>query len=209
VLAEVRSREALSAMLLFAITSLVIFSFALDLSPVAAEDVVPGILWVTFLFASILGLNRSFQRELEQRSIEGLMLAPLPRSMIYAAKMLGNFLFLLLIELVALPVVIALYNITVPPLLLPLLILGTLGLSAAGTIFAAMAVNTRLRDILLPLMLLPIVIPLLVGAVQATGVMLRGGSLWQDAGSSLLLIAAFDTVFVTLSALLFENVLEE
>ncbi|MDQ4074807.1 MAG: heme exporter protein CcmB [Chloroflexota bacterium] len=208
-IAEWRSREALSAMFFFSVTSLLIFNFALDLSPVSAQDVVPGILWVTFLFASLLGLNRSFQREKEQSSIEGLMLAPVGRSAIYVAKMVGNFLFLLVIELVALPVMVALFNVALPLSILPVLLLGTLGLSAAGTIFAAMAINTRLRDVLLPLMLLPVVVPLLVGSVQATGAVMGGNSLLGSASSSILLIVAFDVIFLTLPSLLFEYVLEE
>ena len=208
-LAEWRSRDAISTMFFFSVTSLLIFNFSLDLSPLSARDVGPSILWVTFVFAALLGLNRSFQREKEQSSIEGLMMAPMPRSTIYVAKMIGNWLFLLTIELFALPVMIALFNVTLPLSIIPLLLMGTLGLSAAGTIFAAMASNTRLRDVLLPLMLLPVLVPLLVGAVQATGAAMRGDSLLEDASSSLLLIAAFDLIFVTLSILLFEYVLEE
>lgn len=196
-------------MFFFTVTALLIFNFALDLSPVSVRDVGPGILWVTFVFAALLGLNRSFQREQEQHSIEGLMMAPMPRSAIYVAKLIGNFLFLLAIELVALPVMVALFNVALPLALAPILLLGTLGLSAAGTIFAAMASNTRLRDVLLPLMLLPILVPLLVGAVQATGTVLRGGSLLADALGSLQLIIAFDVIFVTLAMLLFDYVLEQ
>lgn len=208
-LAEWRTRDALSAMFFFAVTALLIFNFALDLSPVDARDVGPGILWVTFVFAGLLGLNRSFQREQEQSSLEGLMLAPMPRSAIYLAKMIGNLLFLLTIELFALPVMVALFNITIPLATLPILLLGTLGLSAAGTIFAAMASNTRLRDVLLPLLLLPMLVPLLVGAVQATGTVFQGRPLLPDAASPLTLLVAFDIIFITLSALLFEHVLEQ
>ncbi len=196
-------------MFFFAVTALLLFNFALDLSPVDARDVLPGILWMTWLFAGVLGLNRSFGREQEQGSIEGLMMAPVGRSAIYLAKMSGNFLFLTAIELIALPVTVALFNVALPLTLLPILLLGTLGLSAVGTLFAAMAVNTRLRDVLLPLLLMPFSVPLLVGAVQATGVALQGGELLAEAGSSLGLIGAFDLIFVTLSMLLFEFVLEQ
>lgn len=207
--AEWRSREALSAMFLFAATSLLIFNFALDLSPVAAQDVAPGILWVTFVFAGLLGLNRSFQRERDQSSIEGLMMAPVGRSAIYLAKLAGNFLFLLVIEVIALPIMTALFNLALPWTVLPVLVLGTIGFSAAGTIFAAMAVNTRLRDVLLPLMLLPVLVPLLIGAVQATGAAIQGLPLLEEARSALALIVAFDIIFITLSVLLFEYVLEQ
>jgi heme exporter protein B len=207
--AEARSREAISTMFFFAVTALLIFNFALDLSPVPARDVVPGILWVTFLFAALLGLNRSFQREKDQSSIEGLMLAPVGRGSVYIAKMAGNFLFLLAIELVALPVVVALFNVNLTWAVLPILLLGTLGISAAGTIFAAMAIDTRLRDVLLPLMLLPVIVPLLVGVVQATGAVIRGGALLEDAAPAIMLVVAFDIIFVTLSILLFDHVLEQ
>ncbi len=208
-LVEWRSRDALSAMFLFAVTSLLIFNFALDLSPVGAQDVVPGILWVTFVFAGLLGLNRSFQAEREQSSIEGLMMAPVGRSAIYLAKVAGNLLFLLVFEVLSLPILVALFNLALPLTLLPILFAGTLGLAAAGTIFAAMAANTRLRDVLLPLLLLPVVLPLLVGAVQATAAALRGESLLGEAAPALLLIAAFDLIFLTLGFLLFEYVLEQ
>lgn len=208
-LAEWRSRDALASMFFFSVLALLIFNFALDLSPVDMEDVVPGVLWVTFVFAALLGLNRSFQREREQGSMEGLMLMPAPRGLIYAAKLVGNFLFLTIIELCALPVLIILYNITIPLLLFPILLLGTLGVSASGTMFAAMASNTRLRDVLLPLMLLPIIVPLLVGAVRATGVVLDPNPILSDAQSAILLMVAFDVIFVTLSYLLFDFVLEQ
>jgi heme exporter protein B len=208
-LAEWRSRDALASMFFFAVLALLIFNFALDLSPVDMEDVVPGILWVTFVFAALLGLNRSFQREREQGSLEGLMMMPAPRGLIYAAKLVGNFLFLTIIELCALPVLIILYNIAIPWLLFPILFLGTLGVSASGTIFAAMASNTRLRDVLLPLLLLPIIVPLLVGAVTATRVVLDPEPILSDAQSAILLMVAFDVIFVTLSYLLFDFVLEQ
>jgi heme exporter protein B len=209
VLAEWRSRDALASMFFFSVVSLLIFNFALDLSPVEMQDVVPGILWVTFVFAALLGLNRSFQRERDQGSLDGLMLIPAPRGLIYVAKLVGNFLFLTIIELCALPVLIILYNITIPWLLLPILLLGTLGVSASGTIFAAMASNSRLRDVLLPLMLLPIIVPLLVGAVTATGVVLDPNPVLSDAQSAIVLMVAFDSIFVTLSYFLFDFVLEQ
>jgi heme exporter protein B len=187
---------------------MLIFSFALDLSPIAPEDVVPGVMWVTFLFASLLGLNRSFGREMQAHSLEGLMLAPVPRAAIYLSKMLGNLFFLLVVEVVALPVIVVLFNLALPWTLLPVLLLGTLGLSAAGTMFAAMAVNTRLRDVLLPLMMLPVVVPLMVGVVRVTGVLLDARPL-SEASSSFGLIVAFDVIFLVASLLLFEYVLEE
>lgn len=208
-LTEWRSRDGVMTMILFSVTSLLIFNFSLDLSPIPPADVVPGILWVTFVFASLLGLNRSFQREREQGGIEGLMMAPVPRSALYLAKLIGNALYLLLIEMVALPVTVALFDLPFPPAIVPVILLGTIGISAAGTLFSAMAAHTRLRDGLLPLLLLPILIPLLVGAVRATGVLADGGSVADVGSSPYLLLVAFDVIFVTGALLLFDVVLEQ
>lgn len=207
-LAEWRSKEALATMLFFSASAMLIFSFALDLAPIDPLDVVPAVMWVTFLFASLLGLNRSFAREMEGHSLWGLKLSPIPRSSIYLAKMIGNFLFLTVIELIALPLIVVLFNVALPWPTLGVLLLGTLGLSSAGTVFAAMAVNTRLRDVLLPLMMLPVVVPLMVGVVQVTGALLKG-RMFSDYASSLWLIVAFDVIFWVTSLLLFDFVLEE
>ena len=122
--------------------------------------------------------------------------------------MIGNFLFLTVIELIALPLIVVLFNVALPWPTLGVLLLGTLGLSSAGTVFAAMAVNTRLRDVLLPLMMLPVVVPLMVGVVQVTGALLKG-RMFSDYASSLWLIVAFDVIFWVTSLLLFDFVLEE
>ena len=195
-------------MLFFAATALLIFSFAFDLAPVASADVVPAILWVTLLFASLLGLNRSVAREREQGAGDGMMLAPVGRGALYAAKLLANLLFLLVVLAVALPLLLIFFDIALPLALLPLLFLGALGISAAGTMFATMAANTRLRDVMLPLLLMPILVPMLIGAVQATGALLRGDSL-ADISSAITLIVLFDLIFIVLSALLFDAVLEQ
>lgn len=208
--AEWRSKEAISAMFVFALIALMIFNFALDLSPVQTKVVAPGILWVAFIFAGILGLNRSFTREKDQGNLEGLMLAPVDRSAIYVGKLLSTLLILFAIEAVTLPLFAALFNVALPvlPLLVPL-VLGSVGFATTGTIFAAMAVNTRLRDVLLPLLLLPILVPVVIAAVKASGVVVAGQSLLSDAGHWVGLLVAFDVIFLTVSLLLFEYVLEE
>jgi heme exporter protein B len=208
--AEWRSKDALGAMFIFAVISLMIFNFALDLSSVETRIVAPGILWVAFIFAGILGLNRSFSREKDQGNLEGLMLAPVDRSAIYVGKLLSTLVILFAVEAITLPLFAALFNVALPvfALLVPL-VLGSVGFAVVGTIFAAMAVNTRLRDVLLPLLLLPILVPVVIAAVKASGAVVNGQSLIVDAGHWVGLLVAFDVIFLTASLLLFEFVLEE
>jgi heme exporter protein B len=206
---EVRTKEMLSSMLVFALLVTVIFSFAVDPRSVDMADLAPGLLWVAFAFSGILGLNRSFALEKARNSLEGLMLTPVDRSGIYLAKMLGNFVFLSIVELVILPLFWVLSNLTTFPLALALVVpLGTLGFVAAGTLFAAMTVNTRAREVMLPMLLLPVSVPVIVAAVKSTAALMAGDPLAGIAGWLQLLVAC-DVVFVVLSLLIFEYVIEE
>lgn len=209
VISEVRTREMLSSMLVFALLVTVIFSFAVEPGSVDMMHLAPGLLWVAFTFAGILGLNRSFALEKARNSLEGLMLTPLDRSGIYLAKMLGNFVFLSIVEAVVLPLFWVLSNLTLFPLAVVLIVpLGTLGFVAAGTLFAAMTVNTRAREVMLPILLLPVSIPVVVAAVKATGAVMAGESLAATA-NWLQLLAACDVVFIVVSVLIFEYVIED
>jgi len=209
VAAELRTKEAVSSMFVFALLTIVIFNFALDLTPVNTKDVAPGILWVTFTFAGVLGLNRSFLREKDQGCLEGLMMTPVDRSALYFGKLLANWLFITVIEAISLPLFGIFFNIPIlQPMILPITLLGTLGFTAVGTIFAAMAVNTRLRDVLLPIMLFPIVVPVVIAAVKSTGAVLNARPL-SEYSHWLQLMLAFDALFVATSFMLFEHVLEE
>lgn len=209
-LTEWRSREALSVMVVFAVLAILIFNFALDLAPTDREEVTPGLLWIAFIFAGLLGLNRSFAREREEGNLDGLMLAPVDRSAIYLAKFLSNFAFILSIEIITLPLFAALYNVSLPIVTLAVpVLLGTIGFAVIGTIFAAMAVNTRLRDVLLPILVLPILIPVVIAAVKASAAAIDGQSLIADAGNWIGLLIVFDVLFFTISMLLFDFVLEQ
>jgi heme exporter protein B len=209
VVSEVRTREMLSSMLVFALLVTVIFSFAIEPGSVDMMDLAPGLLWVAFSFAGILGLNRSFALEKTRNSLEGLMLAPVDRSGIYLAKMLGNFVFLSVVEAVVLPLFWVLSNLTIFPLAVILIVpLGTLGFVAAGTLFAAMTVNTRARDVMLPILLLPVSVPVIVAAVKATGAVMAGEPLASTA-NWLQLMAACDVVFIVVSVLIFEYLIED
>jgi heme exporter protein B len=208
-IAELRTKEILSSVLVFGLLAIVIFNFAFELKSVRMSDLAPGILWVAFTFSGVLGLNRSFMLEREGAALEGLMLAPLDRSGIYVAKMLSNLAFMLLAEAVLLPLFWALSNLRFFPLSLILIAaLGTLGFVAIGTLFAAMTVNARAREVMLPMLLFPVAVPVLLAAVNATGTVLAGEPLSAARGWLQLLIAC-DVIFLVLSLLTFEYVIEE
>ena len=205
---ELRSRDLLSSATVFSLLVLLIFNFALDLTGDTARAVAPGVLWVTFVFAGMLTLGRSFAREREGGALQGLLLAPLDRGALFLAKLLTNLVLLGIVEVVALPAFVALYNLALDPgAVLLVTALGTLGFATVGTLFSAVAANTRAREALLPLLLFPILVPVIIGAVQATGQTLRGTG---NAGPPWLgLLAAFDAIFLALCYAAFEYVIEE
>ena len=207
--AELHTREMISAMLVFSILALLIFSFALDLRGATARAAAPGVLWATVAFAGTLGLSRSLAREQQAGCMDGLLLAPVDRSAIFFGKALGNAILMGLVELALLPLFSALFGV---PLLRPgvLLVtaLGTVGYAAVGTLLAAIAVNTRAREVMLPIMLLPLAIPVLIASVRATGVLVEGGALGYATGWVRLLVV-YDLVIVAVALLTFGYVLEE
>jgi heme exporter protein B len=207
--AELHTREMVSAMLVFAVLSLLVFSFALDLRGDMAEAAAPGVLWATVAFAGTLGLSRSLAREQQTGCIDGLLLAPVDRSAIFFGKVLGNLLFIGVVEIVLLPLTVILFNLPLlrPPVML-VIALGTVGYAAVGTLLAAIAVNTRAREVMLPILLLPLAIPNLIAAVQATGGLIEGASL-ADVGGWAQLLVAYDLVIIAVSMLTFEYVVEE
>ena len=209
ILLEVRTKEIVSSVLLFAFLAVIIFSFAFDPTPAVVALVAPGILWVAFTFAGVLGFNRSFILEKDKGSLDGLLLCPVSRDVIYLGKLAGTFLFMVVVEALLLPVFAVLYDFSlfIPELLL-IAVLATLGFAAVGTLFAAMAVNTRSRETMLPLLLLPLTVPVIIAAVEATGAILDGDSL-GELGRWWQLLLAFDVIFLVLSSLLFGAVLEE
>ncbi len=209
VLLELRTKEVVTSVFMFALLAMVIFNFAFDPSPSVLALVAPGILWVAFTFAGVLGFNRSFALEKENGSLEGLLLCPVTRDVIYFGKLLGIFLFMMVIEVVLLPLFAVLYNLPVlEPKLLLISALATLGFSGVGTLFSAIAVNTRSREIMLPVLLLPVASPLVIAAVEATRASLDGAS-WGEIGRWWGILVAFDVVFLIVSSFLFGSTLEE
>lgn len=209
--AELRSRELLTSMLVFSLLVILIFNFALDLDPRtrAQSSVTSGVLWVIFTFAGTLGLNRSMAVEKDRGCMDGLLLAPVDRSAIYFGKAAGNLVFMLLVEIIILPIYSLLYNVNLfqPGLLLATL-LGSIGYVAVGTLLAAMAVQARTRDILLPILLFPVVLPLIMGAVKASTGFLEGVEL-AEILPWLNLLIAYDIIFIAVAFMVFDYVVEE
>jgi heme exporter protein B len=211
VLVELRARETVLAGAVFALLVLVIFNFAFDLRVENVAEVAPGVLWVTVTFAGVLSLGRAFARERDRRTLDGLLLAPVDRSALYLAKVAASFAAMLVVQLIAVPAFIALFNLSVVlPLLALGLLLGTLGLAGVGTLFAAIAAHTRAREVLLPLLLFPIQVPVILATVKTTGAAIRvPGTEPPEVGQWLGLLVAFDALFLALSVLLFEYAIEE
>ena len=207
--AEIRSRELLSGMALFALLSVLVFSFALELDKTARAQAISGVLWVTLIFASLLGFNRSLSLEHDRGSLDALLLAPVSRKAIYVGKLLGNFLFTLLVALVLLPLMTALYGANLlDAWLLMTTTVGVFGFCAIGTLLATLAVQTRAREALLPIALLPVCLPLLLTAVRATNGILSAApqSEWQI---WLQLLCAITVIYLALCLLLYGFVLED
>ena len=206
--AELRSRELLGLMALFALLAILVFSFALELDRPGRQDAVSGVLWVTLLFASILGHNRSVALEREHGGFDALLLAPVARGAIFAGKLLANALFTLTIALLLLPLLTVLYNLPQFPAALLLIVPpGCLGLAAVGTLLAAVTVQTRARDSLLPVLLLPVALPLLLATLRAGNAAL--GNLPQaELQTWLLMLLLIDGIYLAAGFLLYETVLE-
>ncbi|MBM3958884.1 MAG: heme ABC transporter permease CcmB [SAR202 cluster bacterium] len=208
-LLELRNRDILVSLVVFAMLVLIIFNFAIELTAVNLDALGPGILWVAIAFAGVIGLNRTFVLEKDHDALDGLMLAPVSRDTIFLGKALGSMGFILLSELVIFPVFAALFGVDILRLeTLAVALLASLGLAAAGTVFGAMAVSTRSREIMLPVLFLPVISPVLIGAVEATARVASGAS-WSAVSQWLQIIAVFDLVFVVAGVLLFQYVLED
>lgn len=207
--AEWRSREMLSAMLVFALLVIFIFNFALELQTQLRAGLSAGVLWVTLTFAGTLGLNRSLAVEKDRGCLDGLLLAPVDRVAIFAGKALANWAFMLIVAAIMLPLFGLFYNagLILPGVIL-VVILGSEGYVAVGTLLASMAVQARTRDILLPILLFPVVIPVVVAAVKATGGYLQAFPI-EEIRPWLNLLFVYDVVFTSVAFMVFDSVLEE
>jgi len=210
-LSEIRTKEVVLSMCFFAFLVLIIFNFAFFSHVGSSSGVLSGMLWVAFLFSGLLGLHQSFGSEKERGSLQGLFLCPVDRSVIYVGKMMSNFCFMALMEILIIILFSILFQVRLWPIFVPLaliLFLGTLGFVFVGTILSAMAVNARAREIVLTIMLFPIVVPLTIASVKATEQILNGKGVTDIVGW-LKILLAFDLVFFFVSYTTFGFVIEE
>ncbi len=208
---EWRTKTAFASSLVFAVLVLAVFYFMRDPTIVTLVDIAPGALWVTITFAAMLGLNRAFLLEQENHSLDGLLLTPAPRTAIFVGKLLGNLVFVFTVELASLPLFILFYDLPLGrelPTLTLVMVLATLAFVTVGTLLSSMVVRTRFAELMLPVLLLPFLVPPVVGAVQLTARILASRPLSELSGW-LKLLVSFDVVFLVLCVLLFEATLDE
>jgi heme exporter protein B len=209
---EAKSWEVLTTTLFFAVSCILIFAFAFVKEGRPVDDAAAGILWIAIAFSGTLALGRTFERERYGETLRALLLAPAPRAALYVGKLLGMLALLGLAELLLVPLVALLFQAPLfghPLLLVALLGGGTLGFAAVGTLFAAMLVRTRSRDVLLPILLYPIIIPVIIAGVRGTAALLEATPDEPTAIMWIGILAAFDTVFVTLALWTFEPLMTE
>jgi heme exporter protein B len=207
---ELRSKESISSMLMFGILVLVIFMFAFQANTVEGAMIAPGTLWVAFSFAAILGLNRSLAMEIDNDCIQGLLLAPLGRGELYLGKVASNFAFMMIAELIVLPVFVILNNLRFNMQFLEVVAiaaLGTLGIAAIGTILSTISSNTRMKEVMLPILQIPLTVPVVIASVEATSQVLNNDN--PQISTWLSILAGFSIVYLTVSYLVFEFAVEE
>jgi heme exporter protein B len=208
--AEMRTKEALNASLAFALMILLLFSYTFDPSQEMMREVSGGLLWIVFAFAGTLTLNRSFARELPNDCLDALIAAPIPGSALFLGKCFASFVLVLAVELVSLPVFGIFYNVkwtTQLPALLMVLLLGTWALTVIGTIFSALTVNIKLREVMLPMLTYPILMPALMAAMRLTTLLVTGQPIGDEDMAWLKMLIGFDVIFTAVSLALVETVL--
>ncbi len=207
---ELRNRETISSMLFFALIVILIFSFSFSMDQQAAREVIAGIIWVAFAFTGIIGLGKSFSAELQNDCLEALQMVPESKGAIYLGKVVANFSFMFVVEILLFPMFMIFFNLNVVEeisLLLLIFFLATVGLSAVGTLFSALTVQIRAREVMLPILLLPLVVPVMIAAVEATKGALSGDPLTMYS-QWLELLAIFDVIFTVVSFWMFEFVMD-
>ncbi|MGD0131198.1 MAG: heme exporter protein CcmB [Bryobacteraceae bacterium] len=206
---EIRGKEAVNASVSFALVILLLFSFAFDLEPEQIRDIAGGLLWLIFAFAGTLILNRSFARELVNDCLDALLASPVSGAQLFFGKCLANYVLIIIVECISLPVFAIFYNIRLPQrlaLLFLVMLLGTWGITVIGTLFSAMTVNLRLRELMLPTLIYPMLIPALIGAIELSRALITGGPLAENMIWFRILVA-FNVIFTILSLALVEIVL--
>ena len=208
-LLEIRSKEVVLAVLVFSLLSIVVFNIAFDPTPRTVAMVAPGILWVALAFGGILGLSSAFALEVENGGFTGTLLTPIARDAFFFGKVISSFVFMAFVELILVPVMVILFDLNIPVFLFVIVsALALLAVSLVGTLFAAMAINTRAREILMPVLFLPVIIPALLASVECTEILFSGQSsinLSKWVG----LLAVFDAVYLIVTPFCFGLVVSD
>ncbi|MDP4085610.1 MAG: heme exporter protein CcmB [Bacillota bacterium] len=208
---ELKTKQVLATMIIFAGLVILVFSFAFDPTNNTTKAVIPGVVWVIIVFSGVLGLNRSFISEQRNDTMQGLLVAPMEAASIYLGKFLANFTMILIVEIVAIPFLFLLFNFQMIgsiPYFILILFIGSFGFISIGTFLAALAANSKSSEMLLPLLLFPITTPILIGVVQATRITLTNMGKLSSALAWAQLISAYDVIFFVLCILLIDYVLE-
>lgn len=211
ILLELKSKEVINSMLIFSLLTVIVFSFIFEPGAEYKIDLVGGILWMAIVFAGILGLNKSMMSEINGGNLNALLLAPVDKSAIFFGKALSNFVFLVFMEIITIPVFTIFYNINIFQhnlLSIPVLILGNYGFSILGTLFSIISVKSRTREVMLPILLLPLMIPIILAAIQSINIFIKGGAI-SDANKWIRLIVAFDLIFTFVVYAIFDYIVEE
>ncbi|UOD35250.1 heme exporter protein CcmB [Deferribacteraceae bacterium V6Fe1] len=211
ILLELKSIEVINSMLIFSLLTVIVFSFIFEPGAEYKIDLVGGILWMAIVFAGILGLNKSMMSEVNGGNLNALLLAPVDKSAIFFGKVLSNFIFLIFMEIVTIPVFTIFYNVNIfkhTLLSIPVFILGTYGFSVLGTLFSIISVKSRTREVMLPILLLPLMIPIILAAIQSINIFIKGDTI-SDADRWIRLIAAFDLIFTFVVYAIFDYIVEE
>lgn len=207
-LAEMRAKETLGTMIAYSVLAVVVFGLAFDLRVPDAQMVAPGVLWVVLLFAGVLGLNRVFGAELEGGGLSSLLLAPVDRSAIYFGKLLAQLVFMLIMEAIILPLILVIFDVNLfNPWILLAVLLGTIGYLSVGVLFAALTVNTRARESMLPILLLPVMVPIFVAGVGLTANVLDGRE-FADFGRWIIILGVYDFIFLVIAYIVFDLIWE-
>jgi heme exporter protein B len=208
--AELRTKEAINASLAFALVILIMFSFAFDPQEETTREISGGLLWIVFAFAGTLILNRSFARELPNDCLDALIAAPVSGPVLFLGKALANYILVLAVEAVALPVFTIFYNVRIAqqlPILILVMLLATWGMTVIGTVFSALTVNIRLREVMLPMLTYPILVPVLMSAMRLSAALVMGQEIAGDNEAWFKMLIGFDVMFTAVSLVLMETVL--
>ena len=208
---EWRGKEVLTAMIMFAFIVITVFAVVFDPVLTKFEKVIPGILWTALFFAGNLGMNRAFVREMENDALSGLLVCPVPRSAVYTAKLINQVILMLIAAVIVLPVLVVFFDMRMPlqpEIFISILFLGSAGFSAVGTLLATMALKTRARDMMLPVLLFPVTVPVILASVKGTSLAMYSAS-DNAALPWLRILVGFDVIMITACLMLYDHVIDD